>query len=340
MLCLGRKLASLIRDSKIYFPVATRCGNRNTACVATKIAQKGPVQWRRSEAMLQGDCGYRRSLIMTDLEYGKAGGFQNTRSICKYCAIDLKAVWSAIQCRPRIPPGHFRGQGSDLATWYIGRVANHEMVTVPDFFKPVRPDEADAVGKPMALGILACDFERQWADVGCGRFGIGQSGEQCERNGARAGAQIENSQRAVLWHDLLSECQCNFDHRFGIGARVERLGIERERETVKGTLTDNPRYGFTSRAAGEQVRESVALLIIERSFRRAEQCRTIDPECVCHEIARVHGSIRNAGSSKVRRRRTERFADRTVRAAIIGGRFAQGRMPHMLPAMAASWFAW
>ena len=38
MLCLGRKLASLIRDSKIYFPVATRCGNSNTACVATKIA--------------------------------------------------------------------------------------------------------------------------------------------------------------------------------------------------------------------------------------------------------------------------------------------------------------
>ena len=37
MLCLGRKLASLIGDSKIYFPVATRCGNRNTAHVATKI---------------------------------------------------------------------------------------------------------------------------------------------------------------------------------------------------------------------------------------------------------------------------------------------------------------
>ena len=277
---------------------------------------------------------------MPDLECGEAGSFQNPQSICEYCAVGLKAIWSAIQRRLRIPPGHFRGQGSDLATWYIGRVANHEMVTVPDFFKPVRPDEADAVGKPMALGILACDFERQWADVGCGRFGIGQSGEQCERNGARAGAQIENSQRAVLWHDLLSKCQCNLDHRFGIRTWVERIGIEREREAMKRTLTDNPRYGLTGRAAGEQVREPVAFGIVERSFRRAEQCRTIDSERMRHEIARIYGGIRNAGSSKVRRRRTERFADRAVRAAIIGGRFAQGRMPHMLPAMAASWFAW
>lgn len=37
-LCLGRKLASLARDSKIYFPVATRCGSRNTAGVATQVA--------------------------------------------------------------------------------------------------------------------------------------------------------------------------------------------------------------------------------------------------------------------------------------------------------------
>jgi hypothetical protein len=144
------------------------------------------------------------------------------------------------------------------------------MVALPDIFKPMRSHKVDTIGETVTLGVPARHLEREWADVGCRRFGIGQDSEQRERNGARASAEIENLERTDTCGDLLSEYQREIDHCFGIGAWVERLGVQRECETMEGTLPDNPRDGFMIRAAVEQVCEPVALSIVERTLRRAQ----------------------------------------------------------------------
>lgn len=145
MLCLGRKLASLIGDSKIYFPVATRCGNRNTACVATKIPQERPLQRCRLHAMVYGEHCYRCRLIVTHLEYRPSTGHQHARGICKDGPIGIKAVRAAVQCPVWLPLGHLRREGHYFIARDVGRVRYQEVVAAVHFVKPPRPDEADAV---------------------------------------------------------------------------------------------------------------------------------------------------------------------------------------------------
>ena len=168
MLCLGRKLASLIGDSKIYFPLATRCGKRNTAYVATKIAQQRPIERRGREAMVYAERGDHCRLIVPDLEYGPSIGLQYARGICKDRPVGVETVWPAIQGPVRLPMRHLGRQRRNFITPDIGRVRYQEMVAAFDIVKPARLNEADAVGEAVALGIVARHVEGGSADIGGG----------------------------------------------------------------------------------------------------------------------------------------------------------------------------
>ena len=240
MLCLGRKLASLIYDSKIYFPLARRCGKRSTTRVATKIPQRRPIQRCGHEAMVYAERGDRCRLIVTHLEYGPSVGLQNARGICKDRPVGTEPVRPAIQGPVRLPLGHFGRESCNFVTPNIGRVRHHEVVAAVDIVKPARLNEADAVGQAVPLGIVVRHVQSRGIDIGGGRLRIRQCREERQGDGTRSRAEIENSKRPIARGHGGGERERHAHDCFRIGTRIERVGIEAEREAVERALADDP----------------------------------------------------------------------------------------------------
>ena len=143
------------------------------------------------------------------------------------------------------------------------------MVTATDFFKPAGLHEAHTIGEPVTFGIPARDRERPWADVGGRCLRVRERGKERERDGARAGAEIEDLEGTLARRaDFFCECQRDAHDGLGIRARIEGVGPELERQSMELALTDDPRDGFAGGAACECVCKPVPCLIAQSKLGR------------------------------------------------------------------------
>ncbi len=92
-------------------------------------------------------------------------------------------------------------------------------------------EERDAIGEAEARGVVPGDGECRGVEVGGGEAGGGEVGGEGERDGARAGADVEDVGLAVGWAGGGLGCdpvEDGFDEELGFGAGDEGVAGDTE----------------------------------------------------------------------------------------------------------------
>jgi len=103
----------------------------------------------------------------------------------------------------------------------------------------------------MACRVLLGDGERRGVEVGGGEAGGGELGGQGERDGAGAGADVEDVGIADSG-TVGKPAEDGFDEEFGLGAGDEGVGGDTEHEAEELLVAGDVLEGFLGGAAGDE----------------------------------------------------------------------------------------
>jgi len=112
-------------------------------------------------------------------------------------------------------------------------------------------EEGDSVGEAEVGGVLLGDGEGRGVEVGGGQAGGGEVGGECERDGAGAGADVEDVGVAQSWAGG-DPVENGFDEELGFGAGDEGVAGDPEVEAVELLMGGEVLDGFSGGAAGDE----------------------------------------------------------------------------------------
>jgi len=103
----------------------------------------------------------------------------------------------------------------------------------------------------MAGCVLLGDGERRGVEVGGGEAGGGELGGQCERDGAGAGADVEDV--GIADSGTVGEpAENRFDQELGLGSRDKGVGSDAEHEAKELLVAGEVLDGFLGGASGNE----------------------------------------------------------------------------------------
>jgi hypothetical protein len=184
-------------------------------------------------------------------------------------AIDGKTVVPGEERGVGLVVADFRGEGGGVGEGDVGWVAGDEVegqgignreqgigLRCREGGEQVGLYERDAVGEVEGCGVFAGNVEGGGGDVDGRDFRGGQMRGERERDGARAGANVENAQCVGLCG---GPGDGGFDEVFGFGARDEGVWRDAEGQAVELLLAGEVLQGFVRGAAVGEFVEALEL---------------------------------------------------------------------------------
>ncbi len=111
--------------------------------------------------------------------------------------------------------------------------------------------------------IVACNAKGRDAHVGADPDRVWQFGKQRQKQCARAGAEIGNTQRPCTGPSCIDCSERRFDNCFGLGSRHKRCWTDAKRQAPEFLAADNARDRLSGQPALRQCGDRTFLLGIK-----------------------------------------------------------------------------